>query len=110
REARYGEAMQAFLAAQGEHAAIAKRVVAGYLSYAFHRAGEVTETIDGIDRIMGTGFNWAPPSVLVDALTPAGAIALIEGAGLPVPAALRAVKSRLFRHATINPGRFFVAS
>jgi len=110
REARYAEAMQAFLAAKGEHAAIAKRVVAGYLSYAFHRAGEVTETIDGIDRIMGTGFNWAPPSVLVDALTPAGAVALIEGAGLPVPAALRGVKSRLFRHATINPGRFFVAS
>jgi 3-hydroxyacyl-CoA dehydrogenase len=112
REARYGEAMQAFLAATGEHAAIAKRVIAGYVSYAFHRVGEVTDTIDGIDRIMGTGFNWAPPSVLVDALTPKGAIALIEGAKLPVPAALRALKpgERMFRHATINPGRFFVAS
>jgi 3-hydroxyacyl-CoA dehydrogenase len=110
REARYEEAMQAFVAAKGELAAIAKRVVAGYLSYAFHRVGEVTDTIDGIDRIMGTGFNWAPPSVLVDALTPAGAIALIEGAGLPVPAALRSAKSPLFRHATINAGRFFVAS
>jgi 3-hydroxyacyl-CoA dehydrogenase len=112
REARYGEAMQAFLAAKGEYAAIAKRVIAGYISYAFHRVGEVTETIDGIDRIMGTGFNWAPPSVLVDALTPAGAIALIEGAGLHVPQNLRDAArkgERLFRHATINPGRFFVA-
>jgi 3-hydroxyacyl-CoA dehydrogenase len=112
REARYGEAMQAFLAAKGEYAAIAKRVVAGYLSYAFHRVGEVTDAIGGIDRIMGTGFNWAPPSVLVDALTPAGAIALIEGAGLPVPQNLRAAAKtggRLFRHASINPGRFFVA-
>jgi len=110
REARYAEAMQAFLAAKGEHAAIAKRVVAGYLSYAFHRVGEVTDAIDGIDRIMGTGFNWAPPSVLVDTLTPQGAVALIEGAGLPVPPALRSAKTRLFRHATINPGRFFVAN
>ena len=113
REARYGEAMQAFLAAKGDHAAIARRVIAGYVSYAFHRVGEVTQTIDGIDRIMGTGFNWAPPSVLVDALTPKGAIALIEGAKLPVPQSLRdaaAKGERLFRHATINPGRFFVAS
>ena len=111
REARYGEAMQAFLAASGDYAAIAKRVVAGYLSYAFHRVGEVTDTIDGIDRIMGTGFNWAPPSVLVDALTPQGAVALIEGAKLPVPAALRALKpgERLFRHPTLSAGRFFVA-
>jgi 3-hydroxyacyl-CoA dehydrogenase len=113
REARYAEGMQAFLAAQGEYAAIARRVIAGYVSYAFHRVGEVTETIDGIDRIMGTGFNWAPPSVLVDALTPAGAIALIEGARLPVPQSLRdAAKrgGRLFHHPSINPGRFFVAS
>jgi 3-hydroxyacyl-CoA dehydrogenase len=114
REARYAEAMQAFLAAPGEYAAIARRVIGGYLSYAFHRVGEVTETIDGIDRIMGAGFNWAPPSVLVDALTPVGAVALIEGAGLPVPAALRDAArqsgARLFRHPTINAGKFFVAS
>ncbi len=113
REARYREAMQAFLAAPGDHAAIAKRVIAGYVSYAFHRVGEVTDTIDGIDRIMGTGFNWAPPSVLVDALTPPGAIALIEGAGLPVPARLREAAQRgerLFRHPTLSAGRFFVAS
>jgi hypothetical protein len=104
--------MQAFLAAKGEYAAIAQRVIGGYISYAFHRVGEVTETIGGIDRIMGTGFNWAPPSVLVDALTPSGAIALIAGAGLPVPPNLReAARSgeRLFQHRTINPGRFFVA-
>ncbi len=113
REGRYADGMHAFLAAEGEHAAIAKRVIGGYLSYAFHRVGEVTETIDGIDRILGAGFNWAPPSVLVDALTPAGAIALIEGAKLPVPRALRDAAQagrRLFNHPTINPGRFFVAN
>jgi 3-hydroxyacyl-CoA dehydrogenase len=115
REARYGEAMQAFLAAKGEYAAIARRVIGGYLSYAFHRAGEVTETIDGIDRIMGAGFNWAPPSVLVDTMGAASAVRLIEEAGLTVPEALaRAARTgepkRFFRDRQVNTGKFFVAS
>ena len=58
--------MQVFLGAEGDEA-IARKVIAGYISYAFHRVGEVTE-IDGIDRIMGMGFNWAPPGVLVDTI------------------------------------------
>ena len=40
--------------------------------------GEVTQTIAGIDRIMGFGFNWAPPSVLVDTLGPDATVAMIE--------------------------------
>ena len=73
------EAMQTFLEADGHEAALARKVVGGYISYAFHRVGEVTETIDGIDRIMGQGFNWAPPSVLVDTM---GGAAAVLGAGL----------------------------
>ena len=53
--------MKVFVEAPGQWAALARKVVAGYVSYAFHRAGEVTETIAGIDDIMGFGFNWAPP-------------------------------------------------
>ena len=114
-QGRYREGMQVFLAAEGDEAALARKVIAGYLSYAFHRVGEVTESIDGIDRIMASGFNWAPPSVLVDTLGAAGAVELIEGAGLPVPEALeRAARTgepkRFFRHPTINAGRFFVAA
>jgi 3-hydroxyacyl-CoA dehydrogenase len=113
-QGRYQEGLQVFLAAGGDEAALARKVIAGYLSYAFHRVGEVTRSIDGIDRIMATGFNWAPPSVLVDTLGAAGAVELIEGAGLPVPEALeRAARTgepkRFFRHPTINAGRFFVA-
>ena len=64
---------------------------------------------------MGTGFNWAPPSVLVDTMGPAAAVSLIEGAKLPVPRALiDAAESgeprRFFNHESINVGRFFVAS
>jgi len=114
-EGRYAEGMQIFLAAEGEHPAIARRVIAGYVSYAFHRVGEVTETIDGIDRIMGMGFNWAPPSVLVDAMGgAAAAVGMIDKAGVPVPPILEeAARSgdprRFFDNPRINIGRFFVA-
>jgi 3-hydroxyacyl-CoA dehydrogenase len=114
-EGRYAEGLQIFLGAEGDEAAIARKVIAGYISYAFHRVGEVTETIDGIDRIMGMGFNWAPPSVLVDTMGgAAAAVGMIEKAGLPVPANLaQAAKTgepkQFFDNPRINIGRFFVA-
>ena len=106
--------MQVFLSAEGDEAAIARKVIAGYIAYAFQRVGEVTDDINGIDRIMGMGFNWAPPSVLVDTLTPKGAVEMIEGAGLEVPEALSKAAStgepaRFFNDPNINTGRFFVA-
>ena len=114
RDGRYQEGMQVFLNAEGEYAKIARGVIAGYIAYAFHRVGEVTETIDGIDRIMGMGFNAAPPSVLVDTIGAKGVVGMIEEAGLSVPAALadaaRTGKpERFFEHPRINIGRFFVA-
>jgi 3-hydroxyacyl-CoA dehydrogenase len=111
---RYAEGMQAFLAAEEPEAALARRVVAGYVSYAFHRVGEVTDSITGIDLIMATGFNWAPPSVLVDVIGARATVEMIERAGLPVPPALREAASgparRLFRHPHLNVGKFFVAN
>jgi 3-hydroxyacyl-CoA dehydrogenase len=113
-EGRYREALAIFASAQGDEAALARKVIAGYVSYAFHRAGEVTETIDGIDRIMGAGFNWAPPSVLVDGFGAKPMVEIIEKAGLPVPPALAAAAStgkpaRFFENPRINVGKFFVA-
>ncbi len=114
-QARYVEGIQVFLAAEGDEAALARKVIAGYLSYAFLRVGEVTDSIDGIDRIMGAGFNWAPPSVLVDTMGAASAVRLIEEAGLTVPEALtRAARTgepkRFFSDRQVNTGKFFVAS
>ena len=114
RDARYPEAMQVFLAAEGDEADIARKVIAGYISYAFHRVGEVTETIDGIGRIMGLGFNWAPPSVLVDTIGVAATVDMIDQAGLPVPenlaeAARTGEPKIFFDNPHINVGRFFVA-
>ena len=75
------------------------------------RVGECTDTITGIDLIMGMGFNWAPPSVLVDVLGKDAAVAMIEEAGLRVPKLLADAKpgEKLFDVPTINIGRFFVA-
>jgi 3-hydroxyacyl-CoA dehydrogenase len=114
RDGRYKEGMQIFREAKGEHAAMARKVIAGYIAYAFHRVGEVTETIDGIDRIMGMGFNAAPPSVLVDTIGAAGVVEMIAEAGLTPPQALvDAAKTgkpeRFFTHRRINIGKFFVA-
>jgi 3-hydroxyacyl-CoA dehydrogenase len=112
--ARYKEGFQAFLEADGDEAAIARKVIAGYIAYSFERAGEVTETISGIDMIMGTGFNWAPPSVLVDTIGIAAAVEMIEKAGLGVPKILAdAAKAgdgkKFFSHPQLNIGKFFVA-
>ncbi len=114
RVGRYREALHVFAAAPGPEAQLARRVIGGYLSYAFHRVGEVTESLDGIDRIMGSGFNWAPPGVLTDLLGASAAAQLIEDAGLPVPEALSTAArtgepSRFFDRPHVNVGRFFVA-
>ena len=114
RDGRYKEGMQVFLKAEGEYAATARKIIAGYIAYAFERVGEVTETIDGIDRIMGMGFNAAPPSVLVDTIGAQGVVDMIGEAGLSVPGTLaKAAKSgkpeRFFNHKRINIGKFFVA-
>jgi 3-hydroxyacyl-CoA dehydrogenase len=114
RDGRYKDAMKVFVEAPGPWAALARKVVAGYVSYAFHRAGEVTESIAGIDDIMGFGFNWAPPSVLVDVIGPKQTVAMIEQAKLPVPRALAEAAAGAPRRFYTNPhgniGRFFVAS
>lgn len=112
-DGRYRDAMRAFVEAPGEWAALARKVVAGYVSYAFHRVGEATETIAGIDDIMGFGFNWAPPSVLVDTIGVKETVAMIEEGGLPVPKALADAASagtprKFYGNPHGNIGRFFV--
>jgi 3-hydroxyacyl-CoA dehydrogenase len=115
RDGRYAEAMKLFAKAPGPWAALARKVVAGYVSYAFHRAGEVTAGIAEIDDIMGFGFNWAPPSVLVDTIGLRETVAMIEQADLAVPRLLAEALSngrakRFYTNPHGNVGRFFVAA
>ena len=60
---------------------------------------------------MGFGFNWAPPTVLVDVIGLKETIKAIERCGLPVPKVLAHAKAgeRLFREPNVNVGRFFAA-
>jgi 3-hydroxyacyl-CoA dehydrogenase len=113
RDGRYREAMRALVEAPGPWATMARKVVAGYISYAFQRVGEVTESIHGIDDIMGYGFNWAPPSVLVDAIGLGPTVKMIEAAGLLVPKALGdampASSKPLHASLPLNAGRYFFA-
>jgi hypothetical protein len=108
---RYREAMRRFAAATGPEAELAHKVVFGYISYALNRVGEgeVVREARDVDRIMGFGFNWAPPSVLVDLIGLEETRKQLEKYGLPVPRVLREAQpgQRLFREPHVNIGRFF---
>jgi len=113
RVGRYREAFKVFAEASGAEADLAKRVVLGYISYALNRVGdtEVVRSPRDVDRIMGFGFNWAPPTVLVDVLGVPTTIGLLEKQKLPVPRVLQQAAQhpteRMFRERHVNIGRFF---
>jgi 3-hydroxyacyl-CoA dehydrogenase len=106
---RYREAVREMLDASGWEADLLRKVVLGYVSYALNRVGEVVEDASDVDRIMGFGFNWAPPSVLIDLMGVKEAIGALERAGLAVPGILaRHRPGRMFKEPNVDVGRFFV--
>lgn len=111
----YVEAMKVFAEAKGDEADLCRKVVLGYLSYGLNRVGdnEVVRSPRDVDRIMGFGFNWAPPTVLVDVLGIKTTLALLDKSGLPVPPVLQqAAKTpdkKMFNEPNVNVGRFFAA-
>jgi 3-hydroxyacyl-CoA dehydrogenase len=113
RVGRYRQAFEIFVHAKGPEGELARRVILGYVGYALNRVGE-TEVVRNprdVDRIMGFGFNWAPPTVLVDLMGVPTTIRLLEGLGLPVPPVLAQAaqrpNERLFREPNVDRGRFF---
>lgn len=111
-EGRYRQGVQRFMDAEGAHADLARKVILGYVSYALHRVGEVVEDYADVDRIMTSGFNWAPPSALADYIGIERTVALMERYGIPVPALLQAarrgeVRTPLFNLPFVTPGRYF---
>jgi 3-hydroxyacyl-CoA dehydrogenase len=106
---RYSEAMRVFLEAKGWEADLLRKVILGYVSYGLNRVGEVVEKAADVDRIMGFGFNWAPPTVLVDFMGVKETIAAIEKAGLLVPPVLLAHgDGPMFHDPHVDRGRFFI--
>jgi 3-hydroxyacyl-CoA dehydrogenase len=109
----YRQAMEVLCTAQGKEAEIVRRVMLGYLSYGLGLVGEVVDRPRDIDRIMGFGFLWAPPSVLVDAIGPGRTIVLLERAKLPIPQSVvaSAVQQRaLFDEPHVDTAQFFFAA
>ncbi len=88
-----------------------RMVILGYVSYGLNRVGEVVREPRDVDRIMGFGFNWAPPSVLVDAIGPSRTITMLERAQLPVPRSVveaAAHHRAMFNEPSVDSARFFV--
>jgi hypothetical protein len=109
---RYREAMQLLLSSQGSEAELSRRVIVGYVSYALNRVGptEVVQTPAGVDSIMGNGFNWAPPSLLVDLWGKEATLGAMDELGLAVPPVVAALGpgQRLFSEPASSMGRYFI--
>lgn len=91
---RYGssqEALHALFSSNEPEAAIVRKGMLGYLSYAGMRNGEVS-TMQGINRVMGWGFNWFPPDAMTDLMGVEETKRLLTKEGLPIPPHLTAYK------------------
>jgi 3-hydroxyacyl-CoA dehydrogenase len=108
---RYGEALKVLAEAKGADAEICRRVVLGYVSYALNRVGEVAASTEDVDTIMSYGFNWAPPTAIVDLLGAKNTVAMLEKLKLAVPASVEMAASRgtrMFPGGILEYGRTFV--
>ncbi len=88
----YRKAFEAILEAEGKEAELVTGVLGAYVVYAYSLIGEVTPAehgIAGIDKVMSAGFNWAPPSIILDMLGGRESVLrLIEAKGLSAPVAM----------------------
>jgi 3-hydroxyacyl-CoA dehydrogenase len=94
----------------GPEADLARRFVLGYVSYALSLVGEVAEASADVDTIMSYGFNWTPPSVIVDLIGARETAAAIERYNLVVPEVIaEAARSgaKLFTGGVLEYGRTF---
>ena len=108
---RYRDAFETIKTASGREAEIVKDILCVYIVYSYSRIGEVTEPdfgIEGIDRVMSFGFNWAPPSLIVSMLGGKEyVIGLLEKKEFEVPDALKNADGSQKR--MLDAGKFFPA-
>jgi 3-hydroxyacyl-CoA dehydrogenase len=107
----YREAFETILNDKGPEADIVHEILATYIAYAYMMVGQVTDEsygIEGIDRVISAGFNWAAPSLMVYVFGGKNrAVELIQSQGLPVPESLRT--DTACEQYVFNAGRFFPA-
>ena len=84
--------------------------VGNFAAELYAMQGHLGAFLVDVDRIMGFGFNWAPPGALVDLIGARRTVALLEAAKLPVPRVLVDAaerNQRLFDAPHVDVGRFF---
>jgi 3-hydroxyacyl-CoA dehydrogenase len=111
RVGKYADAMAALREAKSADADLCRRVVLGYVSYGLNRVGEVAEAPRDVDTIMSYGFNWAPPTALVDLLGVRATIKMLSDLKLSVPACLEQAAregARMFKGGVLDYGRTLV--
>ncbi len=112
RVGRYREAIAVLAEASGPVANLARRVMLGYVSYALNRVGEVVDSPCDVDTVMSYGFNWAPPTVIVDLIGARTVVEMLRAYGLMVPPVVEEAASKgtkLFAGGRREYGRTFVA-
>jgi 3-hydroxyacyl-CoA dehydrogenase len=109
--ARYGDAFKVLADARGADADLCRRVVLGYVSYGLNRVDEVAASAADVDRIMSYGFNWAPPTAIVDLIGAKNLLVMLEKLKLKVPPVVEQAASRdakMFQGGVLEYGRTFV--
>jgi 3-hydroxyacyl-CoA dehydrogenase len=111
RVGRYADALKVLAEAKGADADLCRRVVLGYVSYALNRVGEVAASAADVDTIMSYGFNWAPPTAIVDLIGAKNTVAMLQKLKLKVPATVEQAASRgakMFAGGVLEYGRTLV--
>jgi 3-hydroxyacyl-CoA dehydrogenase len=111
REGRYSQAFAVFAEARGAEADLARRVILGYVSYALNRVGEVAQSASDVDTIMSYGFNWAPPSAIVDLIGAKHIVPMFARYNLVVPPVVEKAASnggKLYHGGMLDYGRTLV--
>lgn len=107
----YKEAFTVIKNAKGIEAGIVKKILCTYIAYAYSLIGQVTDIehgIKGIDMVMCYGFNWAPPSIILEMLGGSEeVIELLEENDCVVPEILR--DGDVLTSKISNSGKYFIA-
>jgi len=111
RMGKYHKAFETILEAEGKEAELVVSVLCTYIVYAYSLIGEVTPAehgIAGIDTVMSAGFNWAPPSVVLEMLGgPASVLRRCDAKGLPIPSCQESPKKTPLQ--ILEAAKYFVA-
>ena len=111
REGRYQQAFEVFTEARGPEADLARRVILGYVSYALNRVDEVAQSAADVDTIMSFGFNWAPPTAIVDLIGLKHIVPMLARYNLKVPPVVEKAAAnggKLYKGGMLDYGRTLV--